>query len=141
MTLCIGVKVLTHGSDNLRLQTELALEAAGKVGDATAAIASNIGHVADVVEHVAAGEEQDGNHGAGGPEIAVLDDGQQVGAGGGDQGANAEQQGDASRPADVVDGSLDLWVRTAGEVADNPVVHLLSGGRSVDGHVSKACAV
>lgn len=47
---------LTDGCDDLRFHSELVLEAAGKVADAALSVAGNVGHLSDVVEHVAAGE-------------------------------------------------------------------------------------
>lgn len=86
---------LTHGSDNLRLEAVLVLEARRKVGDAAAAVARDIRDVPDLVEHVAAGEEQDGDQGDGSPDGAALDDGQDVGPGGvrGGDGSGQQDQG------------------------------------------------
>ena len=48
---------LTHSSNDLRLETELVLETAGEVGETALAVVASVGHLADVVEHVSAGEE------------------------------------------------------------------------------------
>lgn len=47
----------THGRDYLSLQPKLIREATRKVADSPLAIASNIGNLSDMVEHVAAREK------------------------------------------------------------------------------------
>jgi hypothetical protein len=74
-----GLEELTHGSNNLSLETKLVLETTGKVRDSALAVACNVRNLADVVEHVATGEEEDGDQADGGPEVAALEDGQDVG--------------------------------------------------------------
>ena len=48
---------LTHSSNDLRLETKLVLKTAGEIGETALAIVTSVGHLADVVEHVSAGEE------------------------------------------------------------------------------------
>ena len=69
---------LTHRSHNLRLHPELILKPAREIAHPSFTIRHHIWHLADMIEHVPAGEEQDGDEGDGSPEIAVLDDGQDV---------------------------------------------------------------
>lgn len=50
--------VLTEERNHLRLQTELVLEARGKVVDAATSISSHIRHLANLVEHLPASKEE-----------------------------------------------------------------------------------
>lgn len=118
---------LTDGGDNLRLHAELVLETASKVADATLAITSNVGDLSDVVEHVAAGEEKHHDQAEGSPQIAVLDDGQNVGGGDGDEGDEAEDSSGHGDNLDVVDGADNRRVRALGEVARDPGVDAVGG--------------
>jgi len=68
-----------NGRDDLRLEAELVAEASGEVADAALAIARDVRGLADVVEHVSRCEEQDGDQADSGPEIAVLEDWDDVG--------------------------------------------------------------
>lgn len=69
----------TKSSYDLRLQAELALEARGNVAHPTTSVASDIGHLANVVKHVSTGEEKDRDQADGRPDVAVLNDGQNIG--------------------------------------------------------------
>jgi hypothetical protein len=89
----------------------LVLETAGEVGETTLAIVTSVGHLADVVEHVSTGEKQDGDQADGSPEVAVLDDGKEVGRGDGEE---SEDTDDGSRDGDdlhIVDWTLNRRVR------------------------------
>lgn len=98
-------KRLTHGSDNLSLETELVLETTGEVGNTALAVACNVGDLADVVEHVATGEEQDGDQADCGPEVAALKDGQSVWSSNGKGGHGTEDGNSGCDDLDVVDGT------------------------------------
>ena len=69
---------LTNGGDDLRLHAVLVLEAAGEVANASPTIPCDVRHLPDLVEHVAAGEQQYADEADGGPDIAVLDDREDV---------------------------------------------------------------
>jgi hypothetical protein len=94
---------LTHGSNNLSLETELVLETASKVRDTTLAVACNVRDLADVVEHVATGEEKDSDQTEGGPEVAALEDGEDVGGSDGESGDGSEDGYGGGDDLDVVD--------------------------------------
>lgn len=96
---------LTHGSDNLSLETKLVLETTGKVGNATLAVACDIGDLADVVEHVTTGEEQNGDQADGSPEVAALNDGQCVRGSYGESGNGSEDGSGGGNDLDPVDGA------------------------------------
>ena len=104
------------------LETELVLEAAGEVGETTLAIVTSVGHLADVVEHVSAGEEQNGDQADGGPEVAVLNDRQNVRCGDCKEGEDTDDSGRYGDDLHVVDWALDGWVRRVGEMAAEPCV-------------------
>ena len=98
---------LTHGSNNLSLKTKLVLETTGKVGDSALAVACNVRDLADVVEHVATGEEQDSNQTDGSPEIAALEDGKDIGSSNGESGDRSEDGYSGGDDLDVVDRAGD----------------------------------
>jgi hypothetical protein len=78
-----------------------------------------------VVEHVSASEEQDSDQTDSGPEVAVLDDWENVGRGDGQESENTD---DSSRDGDdlhVVDRTLDWWVRRVRKMAAEPCVNRL----------------
>lgn len=72
-------KCRTKSSYDLRLQAELALEARGNVAHPTTSVASDIRHLANVVKHVSTGEEKDRDQADGSPDVAVLNNGQNIG--------------------------------------------------------------
>lgn len=117
---------LTHSSNDLRLETKLVLETAGEIGETALAIVTGIWNLADVVEHVSAGEEQDENQADGGPEVAVLDDGKDVGRGDGEECEDTDDGSCDGNDLDIVDGTLDRWVRGVGKVTAQPRVNRLS---------------
>ena len=110
---------LTHGSNNLSLETELVLETTSKVGDSALAVACNVGDLADVVEHVATGEEQDSNQTDGSPEIAALEDGKDIGSSNGESGDRSEDGYGSGDDLDVVDRTGDSGSR-ASDMASEP---------------------
>lgn len=61
------------------------------IGDTAAPVVNNVWDVADVVEHVAAGEQEDSDKGDGCPEIATVNDGLDNGEGDADN-CNSDQQ-------------------------------------------------
>lgn len=120
-----GKERLTYGGHDLRLQAVLVLEARREIADAAAAVARHIRHVPDLVEHVAAGEEQDRDERDGSPDGAVPDHGEDVGPGdiGSREGPGQDHKGrDPSHP---VDWPLDGWMRAVRKVAREPAVDLL----------------
>jgi hypothetical protein len=117
---------LTHSGNDLRLETELVLETAGEVGETALAVVASVGHLADVVEHVSAGEKQDKNQADGGPQVAVLDDGKDVGRGDGEKGEDTNDSGCDCNDLDIVDRTLDRWVRRVGKVTAQPRVDRIS---------------
>lgn len=119
--------VLTEGRDNLRLQAELVLEAACKIRDAASPISSDVWHLADVVVHVTAGEEQNGNKAASCPDVAALDDGENVRPGNKCKCSATEQDHDSRHQAYPVHRPLDRRMRSVWKVSRNPAVDLLSG--------------
>ena len=115
---------LTHGCHDLRLHAILALETGGEVADATTAIAGNVGNSSDAVEHVSAGEKEDGDEADGSPDVAALDDGQDIGPGdkAGCQAARQYHRGDD--PLHPVDRPLDGGMGTVGQMAGDPCMDL-----------------
>lgn len=70
---------LTDGSHDLRLQAKLVLETTRKVADAAIAVTSYVRDLPNVIKHLTAGEQKNGDQADGGPEVPVLNDGQHVG--------------------------------------------------------------
>ena len=110
----------------MSLETELVLETAGEVGETTLAIVASVGHLADVVEHVSTGEEQDKDQADGGPQVAVLDDWKDVGRGDGEECEGTDDSSRDGDDLDIVDRTLDRWVRGVGKVTAQPRVNRLS---------------
>ena len=86
-----------------------------------------------MVEHVAAGEEQDRDQTDGGPHVAALDDRDDVGPC--DEGSRcASRQNDSGDdPLDPVDWALDGRMRAVGKVTGHPGMDLFGrlGSRNV----------
>ena len=114
---------LTHSGNDLCLETELVLEATGEVADTTLAISSNVRNLANVIEHVTAGEEQDHDQADGSPEVAVLDNGENVGRGNSQECEDTDNGGCDGDDLNIVDGTLDRRVRRVGKMAAQPCVN------------------
>lgn len=81
-----------------------------------------------MVEHVSGGEEQDGDQREGSPEVAVLEEGQNVGIGNGDDSDSSEDSGGDGDDLHPVDRTRDLGLgNIAGELAGDPAVDLFGG--------------
>ena len=104
----------------------MVLETAGEVGETALAIVTSVGHLAYVVEHVSAGEKQDKNQADGGPQVAVLDDGKDVGRGDSEECEDTDDGSCDGDDLDIVDRALDRWVRRIGKVTAQPRVNRLS---------------
>ena len=78
-----------------------------------------------MVEHVARSEEQDGNEGDGGPEVAVLDDGEDVRAGDGSEGDEAEDGDGGDDQLLPVKGTLEVGGWRVGKMTREPIVDRL----------------
>lgn len=63
---------LTHGGDNLSFHPELVLESSCKVRYPAFAVSCDVWHLSDVVEHVPASKEQNGDDAETGPKVTVL---------------------------------------------------------------------
>ena len=81
----------TNDSYNLSFQPILIAETRSNIRDTTAPVVNNIWDVADMVEHVPASEQEDGDKGDGGPEVAAVNDGLDNGEGDADD-CNSDQQ-------------------------------------------------
>lgn len=68
------MSLLTDGGNDLRFKTELVLESSSEVRNSTVAISSDVRDLANVIEHVAACEKQNGHQADGRPYVAVLYD-------------------------------------------------------------------
>jgi hypothetical protein len=104
----------------------LVLETTGKVRDSALAVACNVGDLADVVEHVATGEEQDSDQTDGGPEVAALEDGEDIGSSDGESSDRSENGYSGSDDLDVVDRTRN-GRSGASDMASEPGVDRLSG--------------
>lgn len=93
-----------------------------------------------MVKHVAAGEEQDGDEADGGPEVAALQEGEDIGASDGSEGDGTEDGGGGDDELDPVKGTDEWGCRERGEAAGDPVVDWLCGVDAVGG-VRRGCGV
>jgi hypothetical protein len=121
----------THSRHDLSLHSVLVLEAGSKVRDPSTTIARHIGDATDAVKHVAAGEQQDRDKADGGPDIAVLDDGEHIWPSNNGSSDGAGQHHSGEDPLDPVDRALDGRVRAVGEVTAEPGMDLLGALRAV----------
>lgn len=99
-------------------------ETAGKVAHATAAVARNVWHLSNMIKHLATGEEEDSDQADSGPNVAVLDDGQQVWPGNADKRDRACDSGSNGYAAEPVHRPVNRGVRTIREMANKPGVDL-----------------
>lgn len=67
------------------------------------------------------GEEEDGDQGNGGPDVAALDDGQDIRPGNVSTSDATRGEHEGRDPLHPVDGALDGRVRTAWHVAGEPL--------------------
>lgn len=74
-----GEGFLTDGSYDLSLHAKLILEPTSEVAYATVAITRNIGNLPYMIEHLAAGEEEDNNEADSSPKISTLNHWKDVG--------------------------------------------------------------
>jgi len=88
----------------------LVLEATSEVAYTAPSIRCHIWHFPNVIEHVSAREQQDGDQTDGSPEVAVLDDGENVGRRDGEEGDDAEHRRNGDRNPHVVDRTHERWV-------------------------------
>lgn len=113
--------VHTESTDDLRLELELALEAAGEEGDVALAVVACVGDVTDYVEHRAAGAAQDGHERQELPQPAVLDDGADVRPERHERRADAGHGGEGEENGEPVRGPVDLGDGAAWQVTADPV--------------------
>ena len=93
------------------------------------AIASHVGDLADLVEHVTAGEHEDTDQADGGPRVSVLDDREDVRPGFGKCASNTEGRYNTNSPGDIVDRTLYSGVGSTWQMAGNPGLDLFSRKR------------
>ena len=79
-----------------------------------------------MVEHVSTGEEQDKNQADGSPQVAVLDDGKDVGRSDGEECEDTDNGSRDGNDLHIVDRTLDRRVRGVGKVTAQPRVDGLS---------------
>jgi hypothetical protein len=123
--------VLTNASDNLRLHAKLVLEARSKVRDSSFAIASHVGHLSDLVEHVSTGEHKDCEEAETSPELAALDERQEVRVCRDGRSYATKAKDGPGEPSHPVDGSSDRGLGPTLQMAGNPRVDLLGDLRTV----------
>lgn len=115
-------EALTQRSDNLRLQPELVLEAAGEIAHTSFAVRARVRHFPDMIEHMARGEKEDGEQGDGCPEVAVLNDGEDVGGSNAEEGDDTEAERGDDGDFDIVDRADERRRAGVGELAGEPGV-------------------
>lgn len=96
-----------------------------------ATIMSGVWHVANSVEHSAADAGQNSNEGEEGPELSVHDPGAENGPDDVPEGHNSEETDATHYPSEPVGRPMDFRVRTARQVACEPVADRLGRGRTI----------
>lgn len=74
----LEMEKLTHSGYDLSFQTVLIRKPSSKVADTTSPIPSNVWNLSDVIKHMATCEEKNSYQAYSCPEVAILNDGQQV---------------------------------------------------------------
>lgn len=93
------------------------MKARGKVLHSAAAVTGNIGDVANLIKHVAAGKDQNGRQAQARPEAFALYDWLDQGPCRRDDSDEAKREDRRGAESHPVKWPLDLGVRTVGEVA------------------------
>ncbi len=115
----------TNGRDDLRLEAELIREAAGKIADAILAVAADIRNLADMVEHLAAGEEEYGDQADSSPYVPVLHERDNNGMRGAQEGDNSEYSCSKDCNTGIIDRPDNRRSGPVRQLAANPSVHAL----------------
>lgn len=102
---------LTHSGDNLRLKTKLVLETTSKVSHTASAVSRHVWHLANVVVHMSAGEKKNGDQADCSPEIAVLDNREDIWGRDSEETDRTGNSNNGRNDLDVVDWANDRWVR------------------------------
>lgn len=115
---------------------QLILEATSIVADSTFSITCHVGNLADLVEHVSTGKQENADDADAGPDVSVLGYGLNIGPGLDDSTDQAKEADDRDEPEHVVDGTLDGRLRSVRHVTSDPGVNLLgnlgTGGLSAE---------
>lgn len=80
-----------------------------------------------MVEHVAAGKEEDGDEAQGSPDVATLHNEYDIWPGNIANGDTSGDKSDDSKPLHPVERTLDCRVWAIWSMASNPLVNLLCG--------------
>ena len=104
------LRILTHSGHNLRLQPKLVLEASSEVRDPALAITRYVWYLTNVIEHVPTGEKQNRDQTDRCPEVAVLNNRQDVRPRNAEKAEYADNASGRYCYLDVVDGPDKWWV-------------------------------
>ena len=119
---------LTHASNNLRLHAILILESTSKIADPASSVACNIRDFSNVIEHVPTCKQQDSDQTDSSPQVAVLNDGRDVGVCHCDEREQTQQNGYRHPDPCIVDGSIHRRiVLPTRKVTKKPSMHTFSG--------------
>lgn len=111
--------------DDLRLESELIAETSSEVANASLAIARNVRCLSDVVEHVATREEENGDQANCSPEVAILDNGDDIGRSNSDECNKSKDADSYGDDLDPIDGAGDRGLGDiTGDLAGNPGMDL-----------------
>lgn len=113
---------LTYRSNDLRFQSILILKSTSKVMQAALPIRCSIRDTADVIEHVPTCEQENADQADSGPEIPVLDEGEDVRCGYREERDQAENGGDDEGDFEVVDRTDERWMGDIWHLAGEPGV-------------------
>jgi hypothetical protein len=116
---------LTNGSDNLRFHAELVRESTSKIANASLAVTYDVGYFADMIEHVATGEQQDSNQAKAGPQISVSYDRQGIRRQNRKQSYHTHKESDCRDNSHVIDWADERWFCTFRKMSADPCVELV----------------
>ena len=142
MTIASGSGgALTHCRNDLCLKTILARKSSCKVANAPLSIPSHIRDLSDVVEHVATGKEEDGDQADGRPQVAVLDDWQQIWIADTEERYASKHSSRHCYYTDPVYWALYWRMRSVLEVPAQPSMDLLSCLRAAGVSTDSKCLI
>jgi hypothetical protein len=122
----IVLRRLTHSCNNLCLQAILIGETASKVADAPTSITSNVRHLSNVIEHVAASEQKNSDQADGSPDVAILNNWKNIRPGNAQKSNCSQNRSGDSNATNPIDWTVHRRMWSVGEMSRYPRMDLLS---------------
>lgn len=121
---------LTDGSNNLRFDAKLVGKPTSKVRNTASSVPGHVRHLSDVIIHVPAREQEHCHQADDGPEVSVLDNGENIRVGNGAKGEKTNDDGDGGDQLAPVEWPLQRWVAAWRQMALQPRVNTFGSLRA-----------